>query len=104
MLENPRASLIQPGWLQAVCARAEELGIELLRLPAYSPDFMPVEALWRWLREDGTYHRCHLSAQDLLERVKAFERRLNQDPVSVARRLRTKSHLVQEEEDLRFSK
>jgi hypothetical protein len=20
---------------------------------------MPVEALWRWLREDVTYHYCH---------------------------------------------
>jgi hypothetical protein len=24
-----------------------------------------VEALWRWLREDVTYHHCHTSAQDL---------------------------------------
>jgi hypothetical protein len=31
------------------------LQIELVPLPGYSPDFMPVEALWRWLREDVTY-------------------------------------------------
>jgi hypothetical protein len=28
-------------------------------LPGDSPDLMPVEALWRWLREDVTYHHCH---------------------------------------------
>jgi hypothetical protein len=27
------------------------------RCPAYSPDFMPVGALWRWLREDVADHR-----------------------------------------------
>lgn len=57
-----------------VCARAQALGIELLRLPAYSPDFLPVGALWQWLREDITYHRCPWTAQELLERVKASGR------------------------------
>ena len=33
---------------------AEALKIDLVPLPGYSPDFMPVEALWRWLREDVT--------------------------------------------------
>uniref|UniRef100_UPI00351B3C7D transposase n=1 Tax=Endozoicomonas sp. Mp262 TaxID=2919499 RepID=UPI00351B3C7D len=37
---------------------AKRLNLELIPLPAYSPDFMPVEALWRWLREDLTYHYC----------------------------------------------
>ena len=41
-----------------------ELGIELAPLPGYSPDLMPVEALWRWLREDVTYHYCHPTADD----------------------------------------
>ena len=26
---------------------------------------MPVEPLWRWLREDVTYHHCHRTAEDL---------------------------------------
>jgi transposase-like protein len=38
----------------AVVDRAEELAITLLPLPSDSPDFMPVEVLWRWLREDAT--------------------------------------------------
>jgi transposase len=41
------------------------LRIELVPLPGHSPDFMPVEALWRWLREDVTYHHCHPTANDL---------------------------------------
>ncbi|NOQ15293.1 MAG: hypothetical protein GQ583_12555 [Methyloprofundus sp.] len=32
--------------------KAKELGVELQLLPAYGPDFMPVEHLWQWLRED----------------------------------------------------
>src|SRR5688572_7612151 len=57
-----------------------ELGITLRPLPGYSPDLMPVEALWRWMREDVTYHHCHASAEDLARRAAAFEARLNQNP------------------------
>ena len=81
-----------------------ELEIDLVRLPGYSPDLMPVEALWRWLREDVTYHHCHTSAEDLTRRVAAFEARLNRDPFAIADRLWVKDHLDPEEEKLRFSK
>ena len=81
-----------------------ELEIDLVRLPGYSPDLMPVEALWRWLREDVTYHHCHASAEDLTRRVAAFEMRLNRDPFVIADRLWVKDHLDPEEEKLRFSK
>jgi transposase len=47
---------------------ARTLDITLMPLPGYSPDLMPVEALWRWLREDVTYPHCHASAQDLVQR------------------------------------
>lgn len=92
-------------WHRAVAVReaAEALGIRLVRLPAYSPDLMPVEALWRWLREDVTYHHCHPSAEDLDRRVEAFETRLNRDPCAVADRLWVKDALDHEEEILRFS-
>jgi hypothetical protein len=33
---------------------------------------MPVEALWRWLREDVIYHHCHATAKDVIRRVAAF--------------------------------
>ena len=91
-----RAKLVR----EVVC----ELEIDLMPLPGYSPDLMPVEALWRWLREDVTYHHCHASAEDLTRRVAAFEVRLNRDPFAVADRLWVKDHLDPEEEKLRFSK
>jgi transposase len=83
---------------------ARTLGITLMPLPGYSPDLMPVEALWRWLREDVTYHHCHASADDLTRRVGAFEARLNRDPLAIADRLWVKDTLDPEEEKLRFSK
>src|SRR3954468_19330315 len=58
---------------QAVREVARTLDIELMPLPGYSPDLMPVEALWRWLREDVTYHHCHASAEDLTQRAADFE-------------------------------
>jgi transposase len=86
-----------------VQAVATTLGIRLMPLPGYSPDLMPVEALWRWLREDVTYHHCHASAEDLARRVGDFEARLNQDPLAIADRLWVKDCLDPEEEKLRFS-
>jgi hypothetical protein len=77
--------------------------ITLMPLPSYSPDLMPVEALWNWLREDGTSHHCHASAEDLTRRVEAFEARLNRDPFVIADRLWVKDCLDPDEEKLRFS-
>ncbi|MFL5335103.1 MAG: IS630 family transposase [Geminicoccaceae bacterium] len=88
---------------QAVREAAAALQIELVPLPGYSPDFMPVEALWRWLREDVTYHHCHRTTEDLSRRVAAFEAQLNRDPYAVADRLWVKDRLDPEEEKLRFS-
>jgi transposase len=82
---------------------ATALNIRLMPLPGYSPDLMPVEALWRWLREDVTYHHCHASAEDLIRRVADFEARLNRDPLAIADRLWVKDCLDPNEEKLRFS-
>src|SRR4051794_22289047 len=81
---------------------AEALHIVVVPLPGYSPNFMPVEALWRWLREDVTYHYCHPTAEDLSRRVADFETRLNQDAYTVADRLWVKDRLNPDEEKLRF--
>jgi len=83
---------------------ATALNIRLMPLPGYSPDLMPVEELWHWLREDVTYHHCHASAGDLTRRVTDFEARLNRDPFVIADRLWVKNQLDPEEEKLRFSK
>jgi len=88
---------------KAVREVARTLDITLMPLPGYSPDLMPVEALWRWLREDVTYHHCHASPEDLIRRVADFEGRLNGDPLVVADRLWVKDHLDPDEEKLRFS-
>ena len=50
---------------KAVWSAAASLNITLLPLPSFSPDLMPVEPLWHWLREDVTYHHCHATAEDL---------------------------------------
>jgi transposase len=89
---------------KAVREAARALDITLMPLPGYSPDLMPVEELWHWLREDVTYHPCHASADDLTRRVGDFEARLNQEPFVIADRLWVKDQLDPEEEKLRFSK
>ena len=42
---------------QLVTAAAATFDVDLEPLPGYSPDFMPVEHLWHWLREDVTLPR-----------------------------------------------
>lgn len=89
---------------RAVRAQASDLNIALVPLPGYSPDLMPGEALWRWLREDVTYHHCHSSPDDLTRRVAAFETRINTDPCALADRLWVKDQFDPKEEELRFLK
>ena len=88
----------------SVLAKAKELGIDLIRLPAYSPDFMPVEALWRWFRESITYNHCHHTAGELIERVAAFVAKINANVFEVIDRLWVKTELDPEEEKMRFSR
>ena len=82
---------------------ASALEIELVPLPAYSPDFMPVEHLWHWLREDITYHTCYETKAELIEQVTDFARRLNAEPIAVADRLWVTTHLEPTVEKLRVS-
>src|SRR3954449_8755037 len=89
---------------KAVREAATALNITLMPLPGYSPDLMPVEELWHWLREDVTYHHCHASAEDLTRRVGDFEARLNGEPFVTADRSWLKVRPGPQEEKLRFSK
>jgi transposase len=107
--EHPERALVVL-WDGAACHRAGAvrqvaagLGITLLPRPGYSPDLMPVEALWRWLREDVADQHCHASLDDLTRRVAAFQARINQQPCVVADRLWGKDCLDPEEEKRRFS-
>lgn len=87
----------------AVKLAAHAFNIELQPLPSYSPDFMPVEHLWKWLREDVTYHSCYRSKTELIEQVAQFQSVLNSRPLIVSDRLWVKNHLDPEEEKLRVS-
>ena len=71
---------------------------------ALRPDFMPVEHLWQWLRENITYHICYDSRSDLIDAVADFQERINTEPIAISDRLWVKKHLEPEEEKLRFPK
>ena len=88
---------------QIVREAAKELEINLQPLSAYSPDFMPVEHLWQWLREDVTYHTCYETKTDLINAVSNFQKTINLEPISLADRLWVKNHLDPDEEKLRVS-
>lgn len=82
--------------------RAHELGILISQLPAYSPDFMPVEALWRWMREEVTYNHCHATAADLIAGVEAFEAKVKSQPDVLFKRLHVQTKLDPDREKLRI--
>ena len=87
----------------AVRELAQALSITLQPpLPGYSPDFMPVEALWRGVHEALTYPHCHATAEERVQRVKHFVNTINADPCAIADRLWTKTTLNPEEEKLRI--
>lgn len=81
---------------------AMDLKIELIPLPGYSPDFMPVESLWHWLREDVTYFFCHKTSKELIDRVAKFQEDINQNPCEIADRLWVSDSLDPEVEKLRI--
>ena len=85
-------------------AAASALEMTLEPLPAYSPDLMPVEHLWQWLREDVTYHTCYNTKTELIEQISQFQQQINASPNDLADRLWVKTHLDPDEEKLRFSK
>ena len=85
-----------------VVERARELGILITPLPAYSPDFMPVEALWRWMREEVTYNHCHATAAALIAGVDAFQTMANEQSKVLFKRLYVRTSLDPEQEKLRI--
>jgi transposase len=82
---------------------AEELGIELVALPGYSPDLNPIEGLWKWMREEVTQLCCYKSLEDLFQACKSFVETINQNPLEMIDRLWPKFELNPEEEKLGFS-
>ena len=74
-----RAGLVQEA--------ATALGFTLVPLPGYSPDFNPIEGLWKWMREEVTYNCCHDSMRHLFDACKAFVERINRNPLQLVSRL-----------------
>ena len=69
--------------------RTPGLGIRLVNLPGYSPDFNADEAIWGWAREEATGNLCLGSKEAVEERVGKFLSGLTTRKDEVKRRCRT---------------
>ena len=65
------------------------MGLGLVNLPGYSPDFNADEAVWGWAREEATGNLCLGSRAAVQERVTAFLTGLASRKEEVGRRCRT---------------
>ena len=88
---------------QAVQTLAAELGLEICQLPSYSPDFNPIEGLWKWMRECVLQHQCHATLDALHTACLTFLEHINQSPLALIDRLWPRFELDPEVEKLRFS-
>ena len=86
-----------------VQAKAAELKMELIELPSYSPDLNPMEALWKWMREDLSQHHCFKYLYQLELACHSFIDRINLDPEAIISRLWPKFSLDPDYEKLLFS-
>ena len=69
--------------------RTPGLGLRLVNLPGYSPDFNPDEAVWGWAREEATGNLCLGTKGLVQERVRHFLAALSSRKDEVKRRCRT---------------
>ena len=69
--------------------RAPGLGLRLINLPGYSPDFNGDEGIWGWVREEATGNLCLGTRAAVQERVENFLRGLSSRREEVKRRCRT---------------
>ena len=69
--------------------RAPGLGLRLMNLPSYSPDFNADEAVWGWVREEATGNLCLGTKSLVQERVGNFLASLASRKEEVKRRCRT---------------
>jgi transposase len=57
------ASFHKAKWFTAWWKATDWLKLEFL--PAYSPDFNPIERLWKWIKKEYTHNKCWSSKVDL---------------------------------------
>ena len=69
--------------------RTPGLRLQLVRLPAYSPDYNADEAIWAWIREEVTANTCFGTAAKAREKVDAFFHGVAERATEVKRRCRT---------------
>ena len=65
-----------------------DLHLRLVRLPAYSPDFNPDEAIWGWIREEVTANTCFGTRAKVQQHVGQFFRDITHRTDEVKRRCR----------------
>jgi len=65
-----------------------DLDLRLVRLPAYSPDFNPDEAIWGWIRAEVTANTCFGTKAKVRQHVDQFFRDIAQRTDEVKRRCR----------------
>jgi transposase len=65
-----------------------DVRLRLVRLPAYSPDFNPDEAIWGWIREEVTANTCFGTRAKVQAHVGQFFRDIVQRTDEVKRRCR----------------
>ena len=61
------ASFHKAKWFTAWWQKSNWLKMEFL--PAYSPDFNPIERLWKWIKHEFTHNKCWSSKQDLYKHL-----------------------------------
>jgi transposase len=66
-----------------------DLHLRLARLPAYSPDFNPDEAIWGWVREEVTANTCFGTRAKVQQHVDQFFHDIAARADDVKRRCRT---------------
>ena len=97
-LKGRHPGLLQVIWDNAPAHRGEALreylrtpglGLRLVNLPGYSPDFNADEAIWGWAREEATGNRCLGTKSAVQQRVSAFLADLSSRRDAVKRRCRT---------------
>lgn len=65
------ASFHKAKWLTEWVER-NKAWLQIEFLPPYSPDFNPIERLWRWLKTEFTHNKCWKSKKDLKEYLKGI--------------------------------
>ena len=65
-----------------------DVRLRLVRLPAYSPDFNPDEAIWGWIREEVTANTCFGTKAKVQHHVGQFFRDIVHRTAEVKRRCR----------------